>query len=185
MGQIAGKYLLTCIQSTHHQTRECWSCLTNHLTVSLFEANLEMKRIRYFKIGFKECYIIMFTKNQVLFCHSHWTGSCQACSLSWDRPGVVARHTSSAPASPRPGVIRVELTRRPPSTELWNKVLLLLATCAGDAHLGHGVRQLLPVLPPGDPVVGARAPDLALQPPRHARHQRNISPENLDRERRN
>ena len=120
-----------------------------------------------------------------MFCHSHWTGSCQACSLSWERPGVVARHTSSAPASPRPGVIRVELTRRPPSTELWNKVLLLLATCAGDAHLGHGVRQLLPVLPPGDPVVGARAPDLALQPPRHARHQRNISPENLDRERRN
>ena len=81
-------------------------------------------------------------------------------------------------------MIRVELTRRPPSTELWNKVLLLLATCAGDAHLSHGVRQLLPVLPPGDPVVGARAPDLALQPPRHARHQRNISPENLDRERR-
>ena len=44
MGQITGKYLLTCIQSTHHQTRECWSCLTSRPAVSLFEEDLESEK---------------------------------------------------------------------------------------------------------------------------------------------
>ena len=52
--------------------------------------------------------------------YSHWTGRRQVCSLTSGSPGVVTLHSSAAPASSRPGVSTVELTRRPPSTELWN-----------------------------------------------------------------
>ena len=59
-----------------------------------------------------------FVTCEALWGYLHWTGRCQVCSLTSGRPGVLTRHSSSAPASPRSGVIRVEVTRRLPSTEL-------------------------------------------------------------------
>ena len=133
--------------------------------------------------------------------YSHCTGRRQVCSLTSGSPGVVTRHSSAAPASSRPGVSTVELTRRPPSTELWTHQI------RGGAELRATLTWVwvwVSCWPffHHDTLWLGRAPrtcyitfyfcycyclllaDLTLQPPWHAHHEGNIRAENLDRERR-
>ena len=134
----------------------------------------------------------------------HWTGRCQVCSLTSGRPGVLTRHSSSAPASPRSGVIRVEVTRRLPSTELCKqRPEVTHCTVRPDSPgsgcgsaAGHFSTMTLcdwvglpaPVICYSQVTIDIYdcllLPDLALQPPGHAHHQGNIRAENLDWERR-
>ena len=136
----------------------------------------------------------------------HWTGRCQVCSLTSVRPGVLTRHSSSAPASPRSGVIRVEVTRRLPSTELckqrpevthytlhsdaWLTWVWVWVSCWPFFHhdtlwLGLAPRTCYLLLSVTIDIYDCLLlPDLALQPPGHAHHQGNIRAENLDWDRR-
>ena len=95
--------------------------------------------------------------------YSHWTGRRQVCSRTSARPGVLARHSMAAPASPMSGVSTVELTRRPPDRELCKHVRderRLLHQSGTDLGLGAG--QLLPIFPPWHLVIRPGPPDLVL-----------------------